>query len=257
MKKSIFGRLLAVGVLAASLPLLVTCEVPNPRALFIYDAQAITPRSQCIIQPGQRAQAVLAFGILDSMLTNNYFLFPRFRNMMMKSTTISGEGIESGNVETNYLNISGAKVWIDLGQLGDELQATGRMTEEQLFILSTDGVQHTVAAGAEPEQEGTVGVEVIKTELGNLIGEVMRTHAGEEYGADINVYVMLMAENQAGEIIYSNELAFPIKVCFGCLVRPSADDTITDPPCFPGQDYGVPAVICPAIAEYPTFCPVY
>jgi len=125
MKKTGFsGSFAAVAVLIASLPMLITCEVENPRALFVYDAMAVSSRTQCVIQPGQRAQAVLPFGIMDVMITNNYFLFPRFRNMMQKTLSITGEGIESGQVETNYLSIGGAKVWVDLGQLGDDMDIT-------------------------------------------------------------------------------------------------------------------------------------
>lgn len=252
MKKSAFTvRGLMLALLVATLPALVTCEVENPRALFVYDAMALTARQQCIIQPGQRAQAILPFGIMDVMITNNYYLFPRFRNMMLSSLSITGEGATSLQTETNYLHISGAKVWIDLGEFNNIL------TEEQLYVFGTEGIQHTVSAGVEPEAEGAVAVEVIKAELGNLIAERMRQVADSNYGLDINVYVMLMAENQAGEIIYSNEFAFPIKVCYNCLVRVSASDTVTEMPCFPGQDYAIPSLMCPAIALYPEDCPDY
>ncbi len=251
INKASVARFAALAVLIGTLPMLVTCEVENPRALFVYDVMALTSRQDCIIQPGQRAQAVLSMGILDVMITNNYMIFPRFKNMMLKSLSLIGEGTTSLNTETNYLMIKGARTWIDLGEANNDLPAD----LYQKWVV--DGVQHTVSAGAEPEQEGAVGVEIIKPEIGNILGKKLNAVKDNKYGLDINVYVMLQAENQAGEVVYSNELPFPIKVCYGCLVSPSASTSVNDMPCFPGQDYPIPAIMCRGIANYWEDCPNY
>jgi len=251
--KAINARLIALAILTGCLPMLVTCEVENPRALFVYDIMAVTPRQDCVIQPGQVAQQVMTMGIFDVMLANSYYMFPRFKNMMSESLVLSGESVSSGQTEVNFLSIKGAKVWLDLG---DQL-ADLNLTDAQINEWVIDGVQNTVSAAAEPEQEGAVGVEAIKAALGNKLGELFAKNPDASFAMDINAYVMLQAENMAGEIIYSNEIGFPIKVCFGCLVTPTASDEINDPPCFPGQDFPVPAALCTAVANYPQYCPVY
>ena len=249
--KAFVARFAAMAVLIGSLSMLVTCEVENPRALFVYDVMAVTPRQDCMIQPGQRAQAVLSMGVMDVMVTNSYMMYPRFKNMMLKSLGLIGESTTSLNTEVNYLSIVGARTWLDLGEANADLPAD----LYQKWVV--DGVQHTVSAGLEPEQEGAVGVEVIKAEVGNILGAKMNAIKDQKVGLDINVYVMLQAQNQAGEVIYSNELPFPIKVCYNCLVAVSTSEEVTDMPCYPGQDYPFPWVMCSAIANYPEDCPNY
>lgn len=252
MKKTAFiARFAAMAVLVGCLPMLVTCEVENPRALFVYDIMAVTPRQDCVIQPGQRAQQVMSMGIMDVMITNSYYMYPRFKNMMQKSLTLIGESATSLQTEVNYLSIVGAKVWVDMGEANNDL------TADQYQRWVVDGVQNTASAGVEPEQEGAVGVEAIKSELGNLLGAKLNKVKDQHMGLDINIYVMLQAENQAGEVIYSNEIPFPVKVCYGCLISPNASTEITEMPCRPGQDDSIPWVICPGIAIYKEDCPTY
>lgn len=252
MKSKVFiARLAAMAVLIGTLPTLVTCERENPRALFVYDVMAVSSRTDCVIQPGQRAQAVMSSGIMDVMLTNTYYMYPRFKNMLTNSLTLINEGPTSLQTEVNYLSIKGAVSWLDLGELNGDLDGA----QQQSYLV--DGIQHTVSAGLAPEEEGAVGIEVIKAEVGNMLGEQLRAKKGTQEALDINVYVMLQAENLAGEVIYSNEMGFPIKVCYGCLIAPSSSTQVSEMPCFPGQDYGVPWVMCRGLARYKDDCPTY
>jgi hypothetical protein len=248
-------KILVMAMLLGTMPMLVTCEAQNPMALMIFDAMALTPKQQCQIQPGQRAQAIIPYGILDVLLTNRYYLFPRFKNVMVPLSSITGEGSGSLQSETNILSVAGAKVWIDLGAL---TPALGDADYNIITPYILDGVQNTVAESVEPDQEGTVAVEVIKPEVGNFLGEMLRaTDAPLKAALDVNVYVLLQAETQSGEVVYSNEFAFPIKVCYGCLVIPTVATEANEMPCNYGQDFAIIPVWCPPLAIWPEDCPVY
>ena len=95
-----------LSVMLISMTGLLSCPAEQPQALLILDAMAMTQQQQCTIRPGGGAQIIRPFGVLDLAITNSYWLFPRFKNMMPTLAEITGEGPSSGApTETNYLSI--------------------------------------------------------------------------------------------------------------------------------------------------------
>jgi hypothetical protein len=225
----------------------------------ILDAMAMSPQQQCQLRPGQTAQAIRPYGVLDLALTNQYWLFPRFRNMMEPIGTITGEGEGGLQSETHYLSIQGATSFVNIG----EFMPTSREVSLLRIALKylDEGVHSFVAAGVAPSQEGVVAVQVVPPELGNVLDQKMRAHVQKPTVADpavwITVYVKLEAQTQDRYVVKSNEFSFPVMLCWGCLVMPFIEEAAQDWPCFIGQDEPLPLLACPFVANHPEACPAF
>jgi len=246
----------AIGGLLVLLPGLFSCAKENPQALFIYDAMAMTSQTQCQVRPGQTAQAIRPYGVLDLALTNQYWLYPRFQNMLESLAQVTGESSQNLSAENNVLSIQGATVYIDMGEftpVGTDSQKTRDIATLYMF----DGVHSFVAAGVEPGEEGVVGVQVIRPDLGNIFGTKMQAvvKSTTDPSVWVTVYVTLEAQTQDRFVIHSNEFSFPIQLCWGCLVMPFFEETPQEWPCYPGQDESIACAACPIIATYPEACP--
>lgn len=249
----------AFGSLLVLLPGLLSCAKENPQALFIFDAMAMTRQTQCQIRPGQTAQAVRPYGVLDLAIANNYWLYPRFMNMLEPLNQLTGESGSNLSAETNVLSIQGATVFVDMGELSPVGTDTDK-TKRIATMYMIDGVHSFVPAGAEPGEEGIVGVQVIRPDLGNVLQNKMRTLAtssGVTYPSVwVTAYVTLEAQTQDRYVIHSNEFAFPIQLCWGCLVMPIFEENPQDTPCHVGQDEAIACALCPIVADFPEACPV-
>ena len=98
-------RRAALVAVMATLPGLLTCDHNSPEALFILDAMAMNSQNQCTLRPGQSSQVIRPYGTLDLMLTNYYWLFPHFKNMMEPINSITGEGSTSPEAEVHYISV--------------------------------------------------------------------------------------------------------------------------------------------------------
>jgi len=70
---------------------------------------------------------------------------------------------------------------------------------------------------------------------------------------EATVYVKLEALTLDRSAIHSNEYSFPLKLCWGCLIRRTTNDPTAPPtgstvPCFVGQDDGVDDTVCNVLA---------
>lgn len=246
------------GGLLVLLPGLLSCAKENPQALFIFDAMAMTAQTQCQIRPGQTAQAIRPYGVLDLAITNQYKLFPRFMNMLQPLNQITGESGDNLSPENHVISVQGAKVFVDMGEfspVGTDSDKTKRIAT--MYMI--DGVHSFVLAGVEPGEEGIVAVQVIRSDLGNVLQAKMRTLAtssGVTYPSVwVTVYLTLEAQTQDRYVIHSNEIAFPIELCWGCLVMPLFEESPQNTPCLIGQDEAIPCAMCPEVADYPEACP--
>jgi len=234
-----------------------TCETSNPQAIFIMDAAAVTFATQCTIRPGQAAQAIWPYGRLDLALSNQYWLFPRFRNMLNPIRTVTGETLETPQAEAHYLSVQVARVFLDMGEFSPKNSDT-TATKQLGYKYMFEGVESQVAAGVGPLTEGIVAVQAIPPELGNVLDkkmqEAIRTVSSPAVW--VTAYVTLIAQMQDGTVVQSNEFAFPIQLCWGCLVVPSCPDQIQQLPCNVGQDESIPGTVCQCLANHPEGCPV-
>jgi hypothetical protein len=249
-----FIRRFLVFATAVIVPL--SCPKENPQALLILDAAAMDSQSNCLIRTGGVSSSIRPFGILDLAVTNSYWLFPHFKNLMSPISTVTGESASSGMPETNILTVQGAITYVDPGDL-----LTGASAANVINKYFFDGVHSYVAMSVPPAGEGIVSVQVIPPELGTQLEKGLQAFAkGHEYpSAWITVFVRLEALTQDKYLVHSNEFAFPILLCWGCLVRyvsndPNAAPTTSSFPCFVGQDEGFDNTICRFFANHPEIC---
>jgi hypothetical protein len=265
VKKRILNplRIGALAALLAVVPGVVNCDHESPQALYIMDVMARTPGS-CTLKPNQSVSTVLMAGKMDLMLTNTYLLFPHVRNMMESINTITGEGTTSPQPEVHIISVKRAKVYVDMGEFTPSATpiVTGLLGDKKAalalgFKYGTEGVEWIVNASMEPRTESVVMFQAIPPELGNLLYTKMLklTETVDSPAVWITVYVSVIGETLDGHVIQSNEFAFPIELCMGCLVSPFCSETPTVGPCDPGQDAMIDGSLCRYASIHPTQCP--
>jgi len=238
-----------------------SCPKEQPQALLIQNMMAMSQQTQCMLRPGGGggAQFIRMNGVLDIGITNQYWLFPMFKNML--PTLKEATGLQPSNLaptETNYINVYKAHVHVNVGGLFDlkELDGKDRATFEE--VLSR-GFTLDVAGSAGPNEVSAVSVQAIPPWLGNIIDKYVSRYAASKPGIWMTLYVKLEGRTQDRWVIYSNEFSFPVLVCYGCLVRYVTNDPTTPPsassvPCLPGQDDPVDNNFCPYVANHPDVC---
>lgn len=253
MKKVVRQVLVYTGLV-----LLSGCPKEQPQALFIMDAAAMTRQQQCSIRPGAGVQMLRPYGVLDLAITNSYWLFPRVKNMLPSLQTVTGEGVNNLQAETNYVNIHTAYVHVNPGGY----VVTG-LTATEIPVIERaqfDGFTWDVSASAGPGEETMVAIQVIPPDIGNILQAKMKGLKNAKNPAIwISVVVKLEARTQDLWTVYSNEFKFPILTCYGCLVRyvtndPNEPPSVADVPCLPGQDDAVDNTLCKLIAMDKNVC---
>lgn len=244
----------------------LSCASENPMALMILDNALVGRDQSCMIKTGQTAQAILTHGTMDVTLTNRYTMYPHFRNVMPTIQQLTGETEKSLISETNTLNIRGAYVRLDLGimcpvydeyyDICCEPTPDGYCDEkpytkgnQDLAPYITEGFFSPAAATVKPNEESVIKIDVVPPELGNKIFERLLKYAQSSktsYPALwITAYVQLEAKTQDNWTIRSNVFAYPIQVCFGCLlIQKSNDSDPNNIPCHPGQDFPISSEVC-------------
>jgi len=258
VKKRIFSpwRIAALAALLAVVPGIVTCDHQSPESLLVLDVMAMSTQNQCSLRPGQAAQAIRPYGVLDLMITNQYWMYPRFRNMLQPINTLTGEGPTTPENEVHYLSVQRAKTYVDMGEFVPGSKDTNTVKNLGLKYM-IDGVDSFVAAGVAPLTEGAVGVQVIPPELGNIFDTKMQELVNKQIlnpAVWVTVYVSLYAQTQDRHVLRSNEFSFPIQLCWGCLVQPFCSTTVQDAPCYVGQDEPISASLCPFVVNHPKYC---
>lgn len=232
---------------------LLSCPKENPQEILVLDAAAVTRQTQCMVRVGAAPQFIWLNGVLDLAITNHYWLFPHFKNLLPSIQEVAEESVANLYPrETHYVNVHKAYVHVNLGGF----YSVPLSTEEKQYLefLRVEGFEVPVALGIGPGGEGTVAVEVIPPDLGNLLKKKIFTYPGASHpGIWITVVVQLEGRTQDLWSVHSNEFEFPIRVCYGCLIRPTTNDPAQNPtaaniPCFPGQDEGVDDVLCLIVA---------
>lgn len=268
-----FGLSALLSVMLVSMTGLLSCPSEQPQALLILDAMAMTQQQQCSVRPGGGAQIIRPFGVLDLAITNRYWLFPRFKNMMPTLAEITGEGPSSGApTETNVLSVYKASTGIEVSAdflVGDPEQPGFNLNNQAQFDLweqyVSGRVSSIVAASVAPTEEGAVAVEAVNAEFG---GSVLETRMMDLLGPNnsnhpgfwLTLKVKLKGMTQDLKEVTSNDFWFPVQICWCCLCM--CDTISPEPPgssqvpCFPGQDDGLPVTLwqVPGMANHPECC---
>lgn len=245
--------------LLAGMPLL-SCPKEQPQALLVMAAAAVTRQMQCTF-PGTGAapQFIWEYGTLDLAVTNQYWLFLYFRNMLASLQQVTGEGPQSlYPTETNYVYVHSAHVRVNLGEFYSVVtRPEDFATMESLRI---DGFRWDTALSVGPQEPGVVAIQAIQPDVGNMLYNLITSQTKATNPAIwISVIVKLEGRTQDLWTVYSNEFRFPIRVCLGCLIRPVTNDPTQPPtganvPCYPGQDEGVDNNLCALIALHKDYC---
>lgn len=237
---------------------LLSCPKEQAQALLILDAAALTRQTQCMFQAGTNIQFILLNGVLDLAITNRYWLYPHFRNLLPTINEATGEGVSNlYPPETNYVNVHTVRVHVNLGQFYSAANTSDIPTMERYRL---DGFEWDSGVSVAPGDEGVTAVQVIPPDLGNLLFRLIRSYPNASNpGIWINVVIQLVGRTQDMWTVYSNEFKFPIMVCYGCLIRPTTNNpanppTTTNIPCNPGQDEGVDDTLCRLIAIHKDAC---
>lgn len=215
----------------------------NPQALSIRYNTLVSSQTQCQVRAG--ATQMRSWGVMDIGIANSYWFFPQILNQLPLSSTVTGLSSEQQRLEANDVQIVGAEIHYDGGQLGDAL--------DPVFVPASGVVA--------PQETWPAVLPIIPPERGNVLRANAMAASGGEFGdycyegeviiAKIRI-IGLLTDNTE---IRSNEFWFPITVCYGCLAYrpPGADCTrleeqLRNIPCFPGQDDGVDCRLCYSVA---------
>ena len=265
MKKRILNplRIGALAILLAAVPGLVTCDHASPESLYIVDALAL-PVGNCVLRPGQTATQIHGYGVLDLMITNQYWLFPHLRNFLDTLATLTGEGPSSLQSEVNYITVKRAKVFVDMGEFTPSAVKTSTTPKDTPANLAlgykygTQGVEWIVNASMAPKSDSVVEVQAIPPELGNLLDTKMKDVIDRlkvlSPAVWITIYVTVTGQTLDGHVMHSNEFSYPVMLCWGCLVNGFCSGTVSTTPCIIGQDDLIDPDLCPYVANNPDAC---
>ena len=248
------ARRTAVALAMASLSTAsISCVKENPQALVIVAMESPSPGT-CVITP-TAGGLYHSQGWLDVTITNQYWVAPLVQNLLPPIHTLDGESQQTSLLpETNALQVKGMDVVMDLGLFYDPANPPDPESADFAIIDRYTNQGFRVPVGAaliDPSGLGAFFAQAVPPDLGNWMFDQLKkkVKGGIHYPAFwITVYLRLAAETQDHWSLHSAEYAFPIQVCWGCLVQFVTNDptkaisgTI---PCSPGQDQAVSNNLC-------------
>ncbi len=233
--------------------LMTSCPTEHPTSLVVLNMGAMSRITQCSIQNNATIQYIRPFGILDLAVTNHYLGFPIVYSNLPKSSEISGERASSLEVETNYINIRGAHVRLDIPM---KIYSDPLSNKKVLYPVMTDGFFTASSTTVEPKGKTIMAIEVIPPDVGNVLRTIFKAKVDKDAcshpSALIYAYITVKGTGVSGNEIDSGEFMFPIRLCWGCLIRYVAKHpdsvppsmTAQQAPCLPGQDEAMDNVLC-------------
>lgn len=196
--------------------LLAACDQANPASLNLNGCvpairEAVGPGAlgECYPEEGQRYRS---HGTLDLMVYNKYDYFPEVFNLMPPTPTVSGNTFEHLRGDSSTVTITGALATLDLNQ------ATGPLNgwNPPASLLSW----YIPFAGSIPGQGVWRGRFPL---IPSTLGEQLRARFladPKRYTTMHRVVVNLSIEGEMadGTTVRTQEVHFPIDLCWGCLV---------------------------------------
>lgn len=236
----------------STLSLLSGCAENTPEILIL---QNLRVDENCRPPASASGDNVLARGVLDLFVTNQYLMVPIVQNTLVPSNSVSfgrggrGQGLTGNEWEANDITFSRATVELDIPPSLDAAFARS-------FEIPISG---TVRPGGSQSVE----LYVILPAIGNALAQsnFLRTSGSR---VTMLARVQFIGKTNAGREVDSNIFTFPIELCVGCLLdTPAAavdptfpspncrnvtglDDTSLTDVCFPGQDQRLDCrLVCP------------
>jgi hypothetical protein len=228
----------ALGIGAVSAVLAAGCA-ENESSLFIVGVEALQePDCTASPDPGSTLQQN---GVLDVAIRQQYTAA-----LLVGNQLVQRGSADQIRTETARVTMQGAEVRV--------LNATGK----QVDTFTIDGTGFV-----DPGNGGTPGYGVVFATLlpTRIARDVIASRAETTYTVRVKVF----GRTLGGKDIESNELSYPITVCYGCLIDYPGEADITlgqagyecggsaedidDKPCIAGQDGRVDCRLCAAVND--------
>lgn len=195
----------------------------NESSLFIYGFKAPSDPPACLVDLTTTGGIFLSGGTLDVELTTTYIGYVLVQNQLVPRGSKDQLRTETSNIQITQAQITIEDV-SGTGITSYTVPGTGMATVGDTGYLGAILIDPTTGASFQKLLAGaTKGTQKLLVSRVKVFG---RTLGGTE--------------------IASNEVAFPINVCYGCLItyhpgptsdcEPSADATTEELPCRIGQD---------------------
>jgi hypothetical protein len=243
--KLVWSHVVAGVSLLAGAGITTAACVHDDSTLFVKDVllPPLVTQGQACVFSNDPTQTSMPSGVLDVDLRNSYFAWYLVGNQM-----VAEANSQQLQTETSIITIQGAVVRITDAS-GVQLNTFTRLASATV----------NPASGTTPGY-APVGVEILdSTTVSGLQGSV----AGGGT-ARVVTYTKFFGTTLGGKSVESDEFAFPVDVCQGCLIRFSAADinpnaqtpnclgngsagssaSSLPTPCFPGQDLPIDCSQC-------------
>ena len=224
-----------------SLALVPSCA-ENNSSLFVEGVMKLDPTT-CTAKPDNNA-VLLAGGILDVAFRTNYTAFVLVGNQLTERGSR-----EQLRTETSRVALRGAEVTLTT------------LDGKTLGNYSTVGTGFVNASSGDVPAYAAVSVDIIPSALGSSEAVIK--------AGTVLAKIRVFGDTLGNIAVTSSELAFPIRICNGCLVgypteaadpasgggayqctTAASTQTSTDPPpCLFGQDDAFPCTLCSAAID--------
>jgi hypothetical protein len=247
--KRLWGHVMAGGLLLAGTAAISTACVNDNSTVFIFDVlaqQLVSPGSQCLFTTDP-TQPDITSGVLDVGFVDTYYA-----EFLVGNQIVPQGNASIPQTETSYVQFTSAVVKI------------------------TDTADHTLAnyteiigaAALAPAQGTTPSYEPIGVTIVNETAVASVKQAVVAGGTrQLITHTYFLGATLGGESVQTNDFAFPVTLCYGCLVSYSASDvdlnapipnclgaiesasasassTALPGPCFVGQDDAIDCSQC-------------
>ncbi|MBT9560949.1 MAG: hypothetical protein IV100_33300 [Myxococcales bacterium] len=212
---------------------LVGCPEREPLALQL--VSAINPEAGCLFTAGSTRTSR---GTIDLVLnTNGYLAGLQLRNALAESETVTGLTAESGQLDSNSIQIVGARMnymvnGISTNMPSDYFSYSSVIIppdEEAVAVFDLLPPEALNQLRRDPFFLGDQAVRdpTVKACLEGQEGESPVLEGVPIPGRSVDIIVKVQVESVTigGNEVLSNEMFFTIRVCMGCLVLPGWDST--------------------------------
>jgi len=249
--KRLWGHVMAGGLLLVGTAAISTACVNDNSTVFIFDVlaqQLVSPGSQCLFTTDP-TQPYISAGVLDVGFRNTYFA-----EFLVGNQIVSQASTTAPQTETSYVQFTGAVVKIT--------DTAGKTLANYTEMVGAAAL--APAQGTTPSFE-PIGVTIVdEAAVDSFIPGL--EPGGTDYGGTVQLITQtyFFGQTLGGESVQTNVFAFPVTVCYGCLVGYSAADvnpnaplpnclnatsssstsTALPGPCFPGEDDAIDCSQC-------------
>ncbi len=161
----------------------------------------------------ENMQLLRSHGTLDLMTQNLYEFFPLVRNLMPRTTLVTGNGPQQLRTDASTVHLKGAAVSLEM-----DTSSAGPFSG--LALKPSTGYYVHLTGTVVSEGLTIARFPLITSTIGEQLRTKMRTSA-DRYTAmqRIVAHVKVEGEMQDGTVVQTNTIDYPLDLCWGCLVH--------------------------------------